>query len=336
MNDHHDIRASQRLHWLREVLGNPLVGLERASTDAGHRSYWRTTGLQPSRIVMDAPPGLEDVGRWLAIGDRLAAAGVRVPQVLARNLAGGFLLLEDLGGPTLAQSLTNETADAGMQAAFGQLITLQQMPVPADLPRFDEALLLRDAELFEQWFVQRHLGLQLDCGDVETLQLGLRRLMDNALSQAQVPVHRDFMLRNLMPVADGPAVLDFQDLVVGPVAYDIASLMRDAFLSWPEARVADWVGQYHARALAAGIPVPKDLATFARDVDFIGVQRHLKILGIFCRLHYRDGKSRYIADLTRFVTYLDNVLPRHAALAPLAELFGRTLKPALAVRGAVA
>jgi N-acetylmuramate 1-kinase len=331
-----DTRATQRLMWLREVTGQPLAGLERASTDAGHRSYWRTTGLAPSRIVMDAPPGLEDVARWLAIGDRLGAAGVRVPQVLARNVTAGFLLLEDLGGPTLAQSLTIESVDAGMDAAFGQLLTLQQMADSSGLARFDDALLLRDSGLFEEWFIGRHLGLSLDCGDVERLQLGLRRLMDNALAQAQVPVHRDFMLRNLMPVADGPAVLDFQDLVIGPVAYDVASLMRDAFISWPEEKVTQWVGQYHARALSAGIPVPHDLATFARDVDLIGVQRHLKILGIFCRLHYRDGKSRYIADLPRFIAYLDAVLPRHAALAPLAELFEHSLKPALAARGGLA
>lgn len=331
-----DTRTSQRLAWLREVTGQPLAGLERASTDAGHRSYWRTTGLAPSRIVMDAPPGLEDVARWLAIGDRLAAAGVRVPQVLARNVTDGFLLLEDLGGPTLAQSLDIDSVDAGMDAAFSQLLLLQQMEDTSGLARFDEALLLRDSTLFEEWFLQRHLGLTLDCGDVESLQLVLRRLMDNALSQPQVPVHRDFMLRNLMPVADGPAVLDFQDLVIGPVAYDVASLMRDAFISWPEEKIARSVGQYHARAQAAGIPVPAQLATFARDVDFIGVQRHLKILGIFCRLHYRDGKSRYIADLPRFITYLDTVLPRHAALAPLAGLFERTIKPALAARGALA
>ena len=336
MNNPPDTRTTLRLDWLREVLGNPLVGLERASTDAGMRSYWRTTGLVPSRIVMDAPPGLEDVGRWLAIGDRLAAAGVRVPQVLARNLGDGFLLLEDLGGPTLAQSLDIDSVDAGMDAALSQLLILQQMPDTDGLARFDQALLLRDSGLFEDWFIQRHLGLDLGCGDVERLQLGLRRLMDNALGQAQVPVHRDFMLRNLMPVANGPAVLDFQDLVIGPVAYDVASLMRDAFISWPEEKVAQWVAIYHARALASGIEVPADLASFARDVDFIGVQRHLKILGIFCRLHYRDGKSRYIADLPRFIAYLDNVLPRHAALAPLAELFEHTLKPALAARGEVA
>lgn len=335
MNRLDDPRATERLYWLHAVTGQPQTGLVRASTDAGFRSYWRTTGLLPSRIVMDAPPGLEDVQRWLQVRDLLQANGVRVPQVLARNLEAGFLLLEDLGGPTLAQVINADNADACFDAAMTQLLRLQQLAPTDALGHFDQALLQRDAGLFEEWFIGRHLGLQLDCGQAEQLELVQRRLMDNALGQTQLPVHRDFMPRNLMPVADGPAVLDFQDLVIGPVAYDVASLLRDAFLSWPEQRVAQWVAHYHQRALQAGIAVPQSLATFARDVDFIGVQRHLKILGIFCRLHYRDGKSRYIADLPRFIGYLDAVLPRHPALAPLAQLFADTLKPALAARGAV-
>ena len=336
MNEMSDSRATDRLNWLHQVSGCRDTALKRASMDAGFRSYWRTSGLSPSRIVMDAPPGLEDVSRWLQIRDLLQANGVRVPQVLARNLEAGFLLLEDLGGPTLAQVITDDNADACFDAAISQLLRLQQLQPRTGLAHFDEALLQRDAGLFEEWFIVAHLGLRLDCAQAEQLQLVQRRLMDNAQAQAQVPVHRDFMPRNLMPVADGPAVLDFQDMVIGPVAYDVASLLRDAFLSWPEAQVAQWVARYHQRAQQAGIPVPASLDTFARDVDLIGVQRHLKILGIFCRLHYRDGKSRYIADLPRFITYLDNVLPRHAALAPLDELFQRTLKPALAARGAVA
>lgn len=336
MNEMSDSRATDRLNWLHQVSGCRDTALERASMDAGFRSYWRTSGLSPSRIVMDAPPGLEDVSRWLQVRDLLQANGVRVPQVLARNLEAGFLLLEDLGGPTLAQVINDDNADACFDAAISQLLRLQQLQPRTGLAHFDEALLQRDAGLFEEWFIVAHLGLRLDCAQAEQLQLVQRRLMDNAQAQAQVPVHRDFMPRNLMPVADGPAVLDFQDMVIGPVAYDVASLLRDAFLSWPEARVAQWVARYHQRAHQAGIPVPASLDSFARDVDLIGVQRHLKILGIFCRLHYRDGKSRYIADLPRFITYLDNVLPRHAALAPLDELFQHTLKPALAARGAVA
>lgn len=325
----HDARAAQRLAWTRAALHQPEAGLERASTDAGLRSYWRTVSAAPSRIVMDSPPEMEDVRAWLRIRDLLDAGGVRVPQVLARDVDAGFLLLEDLGGPTVAQVIDTANADAHMHAAIAQLVRLQSISLPADVPVFGEALLQRDAGLFEEWFVRRHLGITLDCGDSERLQLAQRRLMDNLLAQPRVPTHRDYMPRNLMPVAGGPAVLDFQDLVQGPIGYDPVSLLRDAFLSWPEARVEGWLRDYHARAAAAGLPVPV-LEVFLRDADWCGVQRHLKILGIFARLHHRDGKPRYLADAPRFFAYLDAVVPKYRALDPLRELLERTIKPAFA------
>ncbi len=324
-----DDRATLRLHWARHALGNPDAGLERASTDAGFRSYWRSVGATPSRIVMDSPPDKEDVRPWLRIRDLLEAAGVRVPQVLARDVDAGFLLLEDLGGPTVAQLINDANADAHMDAAITQLLRLQSLALPADFPVFGEALLQRDAGLFEEWFIRRHLGIELGCGDSERLELAQRRLMDNALAQARVPTHRDYMPRNLMPVEGGPAVLDFQDLVLGPIAYDAVSLLRDAFLSWPEARVERWLRRYHARAAAAGLPVPA-LEVFLRDADWCGVQRHLKILGIFARLHHRDGKPRYIKDAPRFLGYLDAVVPKYPQLDPLRELLDNTIKPAFA------
>ena len=324
-----DNRAILRLHWARHALGNADAGLERASTDAGFRSYWRSVGVTPSRIVMDSPPDREDVRPWLSIRDLLEAAGVRVPQVLARDVDAGFLLLEDLGGPTVAQLINDANADTHMDAAITQLLRLQSLALPADFPVFGEALLQRDAGLFEDWFIRRHLGIELDCGDSERLELAQRRLMDNALAQPRVPTHRDYMPRNLMPVEAGPAVLDFQDLVLGPIAYDPVSLLRDAFLSWPEARVDAWLRRYHARAIEAGLPVPA-LETFLRDADWCGVQRHLKILGIFARLHHRDGKPHYIKDAQRFFVYLDAVVPRYHQLAPLRELLDNTIKPAFA------
>jgi len=329
-----DPRAAQRLAWTRAALGDAGATLERASTDAGFRSYWRTRDAAPSRIVMDSPPDKEDVRPWLRVRDLLDAGGVRVPRVLARDVESGFLLLEDLGGPTVAQVIDEANADAHMDAAIAQLLRLQSLALPAEFPAFGEALLQRDAGLFEEWFLRRHLGLELDCGDVERLQLAQRRLMDNALAQPRVPTHRDYMPRNLMPVQsrpveDGPAVLDFQDLVLGPIAYDPVSLLRDAFLSWPEARVDDWLRRYHARAVEAGLPVPA-LDAFLRDADWCGVQRHLKILGIFARLHHRDGKSRYLADAPRFLGYLDAVVPKYRELDPLRELLERTVKPAFA------
>ena len=325
----HDNRAALRLAWARTALEDAGATLVRASTDAGFRSYWRSAGVGFSRIVMDSPPDKEDVRPWLLMRDLLDVGGVRVPQVLARDVEHGFLLLEDLGGPTVAQMIDASNADALMDAAIAQLIRLQSLALPADVSAFGEALLQRDAGLFEEWFLGKHLGLTLDCADVEALQLVQRRLMDCLLAQPQVATHRDYMLRNLMPVADGPAVLDFQDLVRGPIGYDPVSLLRDAFLSWPEPRVDGWLRDYHARAAAAGLPVPV-LEVFLRDADWCGVQRHLKVLGIFARLHHRDGKPRYLADAPRFFTYLDAVLPKYRELEPLRDLLERRIQPAFA------
>ncbi|PPT76933.1 aminoglycoside phosphotransferase [Xanthomonas arboricola pv. populi] len=328
-------RAAPRLQWARQALNDPEVTLQRASVDAGFRSYWRTQGRGVDRILMDAPPALENVTPWLRMHALLGTHGVRVPQVLAQDLETGFLLLEDLGVPTLAQVLTDANADALLDAAIGQLLLLQRIAPPADSGVFGKALLQRDAGLFEEWFLGRHLGLQLDCGQAEQLQLVQRRLMDNALAQPRVFTHRDFMPRNLMPVGDGPAVLDFQDCMIGPIAYDPISLFKDTSVSWPLARVDGWLERYHARAAAAGLPVPP-LAQFLRDADWMGVQRHLKNLGIFARLSHRDGKHWYLDNVPRFIAYLDEVLLRHPDLAPLIGLLEELVKPTLAARSAQA
>ncbi len=282
---------------------------------------------------MDSPPELEDVRPWLRMHDLLEKGGVRVPQVLARDEQAGFLLLEDVGGPTLAHVLNPTHAEGSFEAAIGQLLRLQSIAPPAGMGEFGEALLQRDAGLFEEWFLGRHLGLALNCEDAEKLQRVQRRLMDNALAQTQVLTHRDFMPRNLMPTQPELAVLDFQDCVRGPIAYDPISLFKDAFLSWPLARVDGWLAQYHQRAQAMGLPVPP-LARFQRDADWLGMQRHLKILGIFARLHYRDGKTKYLPDVPRFIVYLEEVLPRYPELQPLADLLETTIKPALRSKAA--
>jgi aminoglycoside/choline kinase family phosphotransferase len=328
MTANDDARAEARLAWARAALGDAGAELQRASVDAGFRSYWRSSGMQ-SRIVMDSPPDKEDVRPWLRIRDLLDAGGVRVPKVLARDVEAGFLLLEDLGANTYLQVIDASNADALFDEAVSQLLKLQAIAPPDDLPAYDEALLARELRLFDEWFCGRHLGMTLDCGDLETLDGAYRILIDAALAQPQVLVHRDFMPRNLMPVDGGPAVLDFQDAVRGPIAYDALSLFKDAFLSWPEARVDAWLARYHQRAQAAGLPVP-GLARFRRDADLIGVQRHLKVIGIFARLNHRDGKPKYLADVPRFFAYLDAVLPRYAELAPLQRFLEAKVKPAMA------
>ena len=322
-------REAERLDWARAALGDPRAPLERASMDAGFRSYWRSSGSGGSRIVMDSPPGLEDVRPWLRIRDLLEGGGVRVPRVLARDIDRGFLLLEDLGTQTLLQVLDDDNADAQFEGAIGQLLRLQAIAPPSGLPAYDEALLARELRLFDAWFLGTHLGIALDCGAMEVLDGAYRRLVDAALAQPRVLVHRDFMPRNLMPADDGPAVLDFQDAVQGPIAYDVLSLFKDAFLDWPEDRVDAWRERYRVRAEAAGLPVPAT-DRFRRDFDWIGIQRHLKVVGIFARLCHRDDKPKYLADVPRFFAYLDEVLPNYPEMAPLRELIELRVKPAMA------
>ncbi len=305
--------------------------------DAGFRSYWRghpATGPHASQslIVMDSPPDREPVSPWLDIRTLLGNGGVRVPQVLAEDVERGFLLLEDLGHQTYLHAIDADNADALFDAAIGQLLKLQAVTPPQGFPAYDEALLTRELRLFDEWFLGRHLGATLDCGDLEKLELVYRRLIDSALAQPRVLVHRDFMPRNLMPPLDAafpgnPAVLDFQDAVLGPIAYDPICLFKDAFLSWPQARIDAWLDRYHARARAAGLPVPA-LARFRRDADWIGVHRHLKVIGIFARLNYRDAKPKYLADASRFLAYLDGVVPKYPELVPLGELLDRHVRPA--------
>jgi len=328
-------RTAAREAWARAVTDDAGLQLQRASVDAGFRSYWRGTasgGAASSVIVMDSPPDKEDVRPWLHIRELLERGGVRVPRVLAQDVPAGFLLLEDLGAQTYLHVLTSDNADALLDAAVAQLLKLQAIDCPTDLPVYDEALLMRELRLFDQWFLGRHLGLSLSGGEMHQLDAVYRHLAAAALDQPQVLVHRDYMPRNLMPVAGpvdaGPAVLDFQDAVRGPIAYDPLSLFKDAFLSWSPERAHGWLGRYHARAQAAGLPVPA-LARFRHDADLIGIQRHLKVMGIFARLCHRDDKPKYVADVPRFVAYLDEALPRHPPLAPLQDLIDRHLRPRL-------
>lgn len=257
----------------------------------------------------------------MRIAGLLASAGVHVPQVLAADIEQGFLILDDLGRQTYLDVIDPDNADALFDDAIEALLLQQRLPLDQDLPHYDEALLRRELQLFPEWYVQRQLGREFTAEQEAAWQRISRCLIDSALAQPKVLVHRDFMPRNLMQSSPNPGVLDFQDAVYGPVTYDITCLFKDAFLSWPEVRVQAWLEGYWERARAAGIPVQASLEDFLRASDLMGVQRHLKVIGIFARICHRDGKPKYLADVPRFFAYIQAVLARRPELAELGELF---------------
>ena len=330
-----DDRAVLARDWALKSLSLANAGFAPASADASFRRYFRVTAGDRSWIVMDAPPEREDCRPFLKVGSLLDAAGVNVPQVVAQDLEQGFLLLSDLGRQTYLDVIDEANADALFAPAIEALIRWQRVSQPGVLPDYDTALLARELALFPDWYLARHLGITLGGADLADWNTVCERLIAAALAQPKVYVHRDYMPRNLMLSAPLPnvqvGVLDHQDAVHGPIAYDPICLFKDAFLSWPEARVDGWLRQYHAAGLAAGLALNPDYAAFRRDADWIGVQRHLKVLGIFARINYRDGKPKYLADTPRFVRYVIDVARRDPELAPLAGLFERLVLPRVAI-----
>ena len=327
----HDVRLQQLQTWLGEQLpalfavrdwgAVPEAELTPASSDASFRRYFRWPAGERSLILMDAPPPQENCEPFVRIAALLASAGVHVPQVLAADLEQGFLILDDLGRQTYLDVINEHSADELFDEAIEALLLQQRLPLDGALPHYDEALLRRELQLFPEWYVQRHLGHAFTPEQEAAWQRICRLLIDSALEQPKVVVHRDFMPRNLMQSTPNPGVLDFQDAVNGPVTYDITCLFKDAFLSWPEARVQAWLHGYWERAKAAGIPVQASFEDFLRASDLMGVQRHLKVIGIFARICHRDGKPKYLGDVPRFFSYIEAVLARRPELAELAELF---------------
>lgn len=315
----------ERLESLRAWLAGPLDGaaftLAPASADASFRRYFRVTFSGATRIAMDAPPEREDCRPFVKVARLMAGAGLHVPQVLAADIDRGFLLLTDLGNTTFLKALTDANADALFGDAIAALLALQRASRPGVLPPYDRALLQREMDLFPEWYVGRHLGVTLSDAQRETLARINGLLADSALAQPPVYVHRDYMPRNLMLSTPNPGVLDFQDAVYGPATYDLASLFRDAFISWPEERALDWVVRYWEQAKRAGLPVDADFGGFYRAYEWMGLQRHLKVLGIFARIRYRDGKPAYLEDAPRFLAYARAVCTRYDELSPLARLF---------------
>ncbi len=315
-----DPRALEARAWALSCLGLADAGFAPASADASFRRYFRLVDGPRSWIVMDAPPERENCRPFVAIAALLRDAGLNVPAVLAEDHPRGYLLLGDLGRQTYLDVLTEANADLLFDHAIDALIAWQRASRPGVLPDYDEPLLRRELTLFPEWYLGRHLGVSLDEADNAAWREVCDRLVTAALAQPRVYVHRDYMPRNLMSSAPQPGVLDFQDAVYGPLAYDPICLFKDAFLSWPEVRVEGWLRRYHQRATAAGLPVPV-WPQFRRDADWIGLQRHLKVAGIFARITHRDGKPKYVADSPRFIRYITEVAARYAELAPLLELF---------------
>jgi len=343
--------------WLTRLApahGLVINSVRSASADASFRRYFRVDSLQGSRIIMDAPPDKEDCRPFVKGAQLMADAHVEVPQVLAWDEAKGFMLLTDLGAQTLMQVINRDDpwANQGLYLqAVDALIAWQIASTPGVLPPYDEALLRRELELFPEWYLARHRGVAVEGDMRRTLDDAFKLIIERNLAWPSVYVHRDFMPRNLIAPTlgtgvsslppegavspwGGPAakpddaesrlgVLDFQDAVYGPITYDIASLMRDAFLSWDEDFCLDITIRYWDKARKAGLPVGDDFGEFYRGVEWMGLQRHLKVAGIFARLTLRDGKPQYLADTPRFIHYIRATCERYRELKPLLRLIER-------------
>jgi len=305
--------------------------LAPASADASFRRYFRVTlADQQTFIVMDAPPELEDCRPFLKVAALFGDAGVHVPEVYAENLEHGFLLLSDLGNTTYLSVLDESTAPDLYRHANAALVDIQRASRPGVLPGYDHALLTRELNLFPDWYVARHLGMVLDETQNATLRAVFEKILANNLAQAPVFVHRDYHSRNLMVSGDdypeNPGVIDFQDAVYGPITYDLVSLYRDAYISWEEKQELDFVIRYWEMARQAGLPVQADFHDFYRDYEWMGAQRQIKVLGIFARLCYRDGKDVYLNDMPRVMAYLRRTCERYLELRPLARLLDQLEK----------
>ena len=319
-----DPRLEQASQWLATLTAPALRcdTLRPASADASFRRYFRVDGADgDTYILMDAPPPQEDVKPFIHVAEVFGKTGVSVPKVLAQDAERGFLLLTDLGATTYLKLLNSDTAHKLYLDAIDALVLLQAQSQPEVLPEYDRALLLRELNLFPEWYVARHRGVTLDDKQQAALQKVFDALLANNLAQPQVYVHRDYHSRNLMVMDSGnPGILDFQDAVYGPITYDLVSLLRDAYIQWDEELVLDWAIRYWERARRAGLPVAPDIDSFYRDFEFMGLQRHLKVLGIFARLYHRDGKAAYLDDMPLVMEYTRKTAGRYRELAPLIRI----------------
>lgn len=328
-NSSHDARFTLVQEWLASLALVDAASARPASADASFRRYFRVDVLPEHRqqhgatlVVMDAPPERENTAAFLKVDQLLQEAGVTVPVIVAQDLAQGFVLMSDLGVSTYLQVLDHDNAATLYAEALGALIKIQKASQPGVLPEFDRAFMLREMNLFPEWYIEKHLGAKLTDAQSAELQKVFDAILANCLAQQQVYMHRDYHSRNLMWMDDkkNPGILDFQDAVYGPITYDVASLLRDAYIQWDEELVLDWAIRYWQQAKAEGLPVHKDIDSFYKDMEYMGLQRHIKILGLFCRLNYRDGKSNYLGDLPTVMEYVRKTANRYKDLRPLVKL----------------
>ena len=332
-------RKQQLEDWLKINLKQAFT-LTTASADASFRRYFRVHLSQQyldslTLIAMDAPPPQEDCTPFVDVAKLLLDAGLNVPKVIAQDLQNGFLLLSDLGDDTYLSQLNQDNALKLYGDATSALIKMQLASKAHDLPPYDEALLTREMQLFPDWYVAKHLNFELNSEQQGWLQQAFDALNKNILAQGQVTVHRDYHSRNLM-ICQGvnghnPGILDFQDAVYGPITYDLVSLLKDAYIQWDEEQIIDWAVRYWQPAKKAGLPVPDDFSEFYRDFEWMGAQRHIKVLGIFARLYHRDGKDGYLKDMPLVMHYLRKVCERYVELRPMLRLLdaleGRVPRP---------
>jgi aminoglycoside/choline kinase family phosphotransferase len=316
------LRKQQLINWLEAVLGKASFDIAPASADASFRRYFRITLDEHTLIAMDAPPLQEDCAPFVHAAEIFAKAGLNVPRVLEQDLKQGFLLLTDLGDTTYLAAIQggNSNINDLYRDACLALVKLQTVSRKGVFPDYDEALLTREMQLFPDWYVSKHLQAELTEDQRHALQAMFDLLNRNILGQPQMYVHRDYHSRNLMVCDANPGILDFQDAVYGPITYDLVSLFKDAYVQWEEEQILDGVVRYWQAAREANLPVPQDFADFYRDFEWMGVQRHLKVLGIFARLYHRDGKDGYLKDMPLVMHYLRAACSRYRELKPLVKL----------------
>jgi aminoglycoside/choline kinase family phosphotransferase len=307
--------------WVAKVLPAPLRAFETASADASFRRYFRAVTADASYIVMDAPPEHEDCRPYVHVARLFREAGANTPEILAENLAEGFLLLTDFGNTTYLSALDDGSADRLYRDANASLIKIQIASRSGELPEYDAAHLRRELMLFPDWYLARHLEVELSDVQRQVMEAAFAAILANNLAQPKVYVHRDWHSRNLMVTEENnPGVLDFQDAVYGPITYDLVSIYKDAYIAWDEERVLDWAVRYWESARKAGLPVRNDFADFYLDFEWMGVQRHIKVLGIFARLYHRDGKAGYLKDMPLVMNYLRRACERYGQLHPFLNL----------------